>query len=279
MVEKVSVLNPSLASNVGLTNRSSAADLLNTANQSRNADPFKSLDLDQLNLSDDARQKVTWARSQFELSYQVIRSLNTANGAETTEEFFSFKGSYEFLQKTSGRDPIIPVSEITPKTTQTAETTSAEKDALAKLQEYFSPEKTAERILDVALSFYGVSETAQNSGESEATRKTFADFIGNAIEEGFSQARTVLGTLPEDIEAGVGKTHSLIFTGLENFVKNGISLEKLAPGGVMEKIVAYRLEAAQNMEQIKKSYAPNGYNSRGEPQEPPAEDSKVSKIG
>ncbi|HNV71837.1 MAG TPA: DUF5610 domain-containing protein [Candidatus Ozemobacteraceae bacterium] len=281
MVDKVSVLNPANAGTIGSSHRASAADLLQVANQSQRSDPFKGLNLDQLTLSDDARQKIVWARTQFELSYQVIRSLNTSQGERITEESFSFSGSIEFLQRVSGRDPVVLADPTAQPEAGASEdlnsTTSA--DALSALQEYFSPEKTAERILDVALSFFGVSETQAASGNTPASRQTFADFIGKAIEEGFTQARSLLGQLPEAVETGVSKTHSLVFDGLADFVQNGINPEKLAPGGVMEKIARYRREATENMDQIRKTTSAGGYNARGEPAEPSDKTPNVSRLG
>ncbi|HOT28912.1 MAG TPA: DUF5610 domain-containing protein [Candidatus Ozemobacteraceae bacterium] len=218
------------------------------------------LNADQLQLSDDSRRKLQWAKSQFELSYQVIRSLNTAEGAVTSQETFSIKGSYEFLQKVSGRE-IGPDPENRSETGEAKEPAEqAEKDALTQLQEYFSPERTAERILDVALSFFGLSSMGQAEGNVESGRRKFADFIGSAIEAGFAQARGILGNLPEEIEAGIGRTHSLVFSGLEEFVTNGIAPEKLAAGGVMEKIVAYRQEMSLQVGSLRRAGSGNTVN-------------------
>ncbi|MBP7635134.1 DUF5610 domain-containing protein [Candidatus Ozemobacteraceae bacterium] len=236
------------------------------------------LNADQLQLSDDSRQKIQWAKSQFELSYQVIRSLNTAGGAVTSQETFSIKGSYEFLQKVTGRD-------TAPEAGQPAEegkpAEQAEKDALTQLQEYFSPERTAERILDVALSFFGLSSMGQAEGNSESGRRKFADFIGSAIETGFTQARELLGKLPDDVEAGVGQTHSLVFSGLDEFVKNGIDPEKLAGGGVMEKIIAYRQEMSLQVETIKRSGSGGAvsYTSNGDLKTPSPDSPTISTKG
>lgn len=236
------------------------------------------LNVDQLQLSDDSRKKIQWAKSQFELSYQVIRSLNTSEGTVTSEETFSIKGSYEFLQKVSGRDV---AAEGKDQSEQTESADQGTKDALTQLQEYFSPERTAERILDVALSFFGYSETGQTDGNSEPARRKFADFIGNAIETGFAQARDILGQLPEDVEAGIGDTHSLVFSGLEEFVKNGIDLEKLAAGGVMEKIAAYRQEMSLQIETVRSSDSGGtiSYTSSGDLKHSQPDSSKISTKG
>jgi len=237
---------------------------------------FGGLNIDQLELSDDSRQKIQWAKSQFELNYQVIRSINSSQGTITSQETFSFKGSYEFLQKVSGQDI---ASGNRNQTDQTKAQNQTSDDALTKLQDYFSPKKTAERILDVATSFFGVSATGQAEGNNEAARRKFADFIGKAIETGFGQAREILGHLPEDVEAGVNETHSLVFSGLENFVKNGVDPEKSTPGGVMDKIAAYRQEAAQQSQILKTSSGSIGYSAKGDLQAPTPDSSTIFTKG
>lgn len=237
------------------------------------------LNLDRLNLSDDSQQKLQWAKSQFELNYQVVRSVNSSQGVTTTQETFSFKGSYEFLQKISGQDTF---SESTAQAEQVlAEAETSQEDVLTKLQDYFSPEKTAERILDVATSFFAASETGQTEGNTEIARQKFADFIGKAIETGFLEARNILGQLPEGIEEGVNQTHSLVFSGLEDFVKNGIDPEKLTAGGVMEKIIAYRQEMAQQTERLTASSSSRSvsYTSSGDLQTSTPDSSTISTKG
>jgi hypothetical protein len=232
---------------------------------------------DQLGLSDDAKQKVWQIRSQLEVNMQVFSSMHTANGTTTSSTSLSFKETLEFLQTASGETPTTGATATDP--TAADPVTEPESDALSRLMAYFSPEKTAQRILDVAMSFFGVSEVQGREGDTEGARRTFADFIGGAINEGFKQARGILGAIPENIASGIDKTHALVFGGLEDFVKNGVSPEKLRPGGVMEKIAAYRLEGTQNLEQVKKTFAPTTYNSQGEAQEQPTESPKISTTG
>ena len=258
MVEKIS---SSLIQNNAALLQSTGMGSQNDSQSGGLSELLKGLNLDQLNLSKDAKQKVFWAKTQFELNYQVIRSINTSQGVSTSNETFSFKGSYEFLQKSSGQDSAFLSPAQLGGTQNKAQPT---QDALTELQKYFSPENTAARILDVATSFFSVSETGQTQGNTEAARRTFADFIGGAINEGFKQAQGLLGNLPEDVQAGVDKTHTLVFSGLENFVKNGVAPEKEAPGGVFEKIAAYRQEAHKQMELLKTASGATGYNANGD---------------
>lgn len=207
--------------------------------------------IDQLGLSSDARSKVLYARSQFELNYQVLKASNTANGFETSVESFSFQSSYEFLQQASGAESVDNTDELT------------DQDVLTKLQEYFSPENTAQRILDVALSFFSSSSYGKTGGNTEDSRKNFAEFIGAAIDEGFSQARDILGKLPEEVESGIDKTHSIVFDGLNDFVKNGIDSEKAQKGGVYDKIQSFRAEFSMSYRKVTTTVSASGYNADG----------------
>lgn len=275
MVDKIQTSPSSyLANALGVNKSGTDSDTQN--------DIFKGLNVDKFGLSPDAKNKVIWAKSQFELNYQVLKSVNKSQGIETSQETFSFKSSYEFLQRATGAETQLGTESNSADETNTDNTTTEStpaQDSLSQLQEYFSPENTAQRILDVATSFFAVSETGQTLGNNEAARKKFADFIGGAIDEGFKQARDILGELPEDVETGVQKTHSLVFAGLADFVKNGIDPEKVKPGGVYEKIAAYRLEASANYERTVKSSSSGSYNAAGDTQNTPDKTSTIYTKG
>ncbi|MBF0406003.1 MAG: DUF5610 domain-containing protein [Candidatus Riflebacteria bacterium] len=226
---------------------------------------------DSFGLSDEAVQSITYSKTMFDLSYQTMKSVNSANGTELQEVNFSFKASYEFLQKVSGQsgNSLKNVSDNYGKANGVQE----QKDSLAELKEYFSPEKTAKRILDVALSFYPSHSTFAENGDSESSRKSFADFIGGAIDEGFKQARGLIGPMPDDVESDVDKTHSIIFEGLDNFVKNGLSSDFTATGGSMEKIIAYRMEMKSEVNEVYSSSV-RSYDSQGR-SVPASDNSKV----
>jgi hypothetical protein len=89
-----------------------------------------------------------------------------------------------------------------------------------------SPEATAGRIADFALSHF--EQYAENNGleNNEEGRKQFADFIGQAITKGVDEARGILGSLNalnSDIETNIDNTASLVQERLDNFVANGLS--------------------------------------------------------
>jgi hypothetical protein len=85
-----------------------------------------------------------------------------------------------------------------------------------ELPEYWNAENTSQRIVDFALSFYEMFE-----GDKEE----YASIITNAIEEGFNQAREMLGELPESVSSLVDSTYELVMEKLENWV-NGRSGEE-----------------------------------------------------
>jgi len=131
----------------------------------------------------------------------------------------------------------------------------------------------------VALSFYGISEIAKNEGNNEASRQKFSDFIGGAINEGFKQARGILGEMPENVAAGIDKTHKIIFSGLADFVKNGINPDKIRSGGVFDKIAAYREEGKAELTARIQSSRTVSYSSNGEAQTSSPKVSNLSTKG
>ncbi|MBI3039150.1 DUF5610 domain-containing protein [bacterium] len=213
-------------------------------------DLLKGMGLDGLDLSSEATGVLQYSRVQFEINYQSVKNINSANGIETEQIGFSLRGSFEFLQQISGGKPIDfkgarKQQDVSAEAKKYAKIQnldgSNEPNILSKLNDFFSPEKTADRILDFALHFFPGSSFGK-AGNTEENRKQFADFIGNAIQTGFDQAFQILGEIPKDVKSSANETHELVFKGLEDFVKNGISDEKAKKGGLFEKIEAFRIE-------------------------------------
>ncbi|MGI6387400.1 MAG: hypothetical protein ACOX2W_09775 [Desulfomonilia bacterium] len=67
----------------------------------------------------------------------------------------------------------------------------------------FSPENTAQRILDFARSLWDGSEEK-------------LDILARAMEEGMGQALDTLGNIPAWLEAIIGKTRGLVRQGIES---------------------------------------------------------------
>lgn len=164
--------------------------------------------LDRLDLSPEAMRQLQISKLEVQVEYQILRSLDPKSGTETFEINFRFEGVIEMAGDSSGED-------ISPLTESEASSSSQ------AIWDYFSPEKTAERILDFALGFFPMSRHYKEGGDVEEARKAFADFIGNAIQKGFDEARRMLGPIAQTVEEHIDKTHTLVFDGLKDFVTNG----------------------------------------------------------
>lgn len=68
--------------------------------------------------------------------------------------------------------------------------------------DYFTPENTGGRILDFARSLW--------DGSSDKL-----DVLSSAIEEGVSQAKQILGDMPDWLDTTIGKTVDLLHEGLK----------------------------------------------------------------
>ncbi|HNR32863.1 MAG TPA: DUF5610 domain-containing protein [Candidatus Hydrogenedentes bacterium] len=88
-----------------------------------------------------------------------------------------------------------------------------------------SPEATADRIVNFALSFF--SKYAENNGlsDDEEGRRQFATFIGGAIAQGIQEARDILQglqALTPGADNLIENTASIIQQRLEDFIANGL---------------------------------------------------------
>lgn len=96
-------------------------------------------------------------------------------------------------------------------------------DVMKGMQDYFSPEATAGRIVDFATMFFPLSDEFKDGGDTEETRKAFSERMGKAIQKGFDDAiGTLGGNYSGTVGEGVDKTHELVFKGLDDFVKKGM---------------------------------------------------------
>jgi|GEM_PF-1196125 len=86
--------------------------------------------------------------------------------------------------------------------------------------EYWTPENTAQRIVDGTTAFLAGYQAAHPELEGEALMNGFMEVIGGGISQGFDQAKGVLGdlnVLEGDIESNVDLTYKLVQEGLEKF--------------------------------------------------------------
>lgn len=159
--------------------------------------------------------------ARFEMSYQSMMAVANEDGTFSTREVsFSLSASFDFMSIASGNTP----GSFNPFGSQGVAGEGA-VDPMQALQDFFSPEKTADRILDFSLGFFPNSRMAAEGGNTEDSRQKFVDVIGAAIQKGFDEAMAMLGQLPEQTQNEVDETHERVFTGLDDFVTEGYDEE------------------------------------------------------
>ncbi len=111
-----------------------------------------------------------------------------------------------------------------------------ENASASDLLEFFSPENTAERIVGFATSFFGDFQANNPDEDTEEQLNNFTNLISNAIEEGFAQARDILGDLSGEnqVAQNINRTFSLVTEKIEefrieNFNKLGLEPEPVKP--------------------------------------------------
>ena len=89
-----------------------------------------------------------------------------------------------------------------------------------EIPEYWNAENTSQRIVDFATSFLDVFE---GSGDE------FLSMIKDAIDDGFAQARDILGELPDTVNELVDDTYSLAMKKLDAWaIEQGIETTEAA---------------------------------------------------
>ncbi|GAW96098.1 MULTISPECIES: DUF5610 domain-containing protein [Colwellia] len=85
----------------------------------------------------------------------------------------------------------------------------------------FSPEATAERIVAFSTQFLASYREQNPQMNEEQSLTAFVDIIRGGIEQGFTEARDILGgfkVLAGDIASNIDKTYELVQQGLQSFV-------------------------------------------------------------
>lgn len=87
--------------------------------------------------------------------------------------------------------------------------------------DYWTPENTANRIVEGATAFLAGYQKAHPELEAEALMNSFLEVVGGGISQGFDQAKGILGDLKVlkegSIESNIDLTFKLVQSGLENF--------------------------------------------------------------
>ena len=85
----------------------------------------------------------------------------------------------------------------------------------------FSPEATAERIVAFSTQFLASYREQHPEMNEEQSLTAFVDIISGGIEQGFSEAKDILGALKVlggDIATNIDNTYELVQEGLQSFV-------------------------------------------------------------
>ena len=134
-------------------------------------------------------------------------------------------------------------------------------DLLEKLRAAFTPERTAGRIVDFALSGFAASETRAAFGDNEAGRQKFVDLMQKAVDQGFAEAKALFGELPEETQAELADTAVRVRDGFSRFVAQGLDPSKSTPGGVYER--ARRAQFSVEIEATAVESRRTAYNQKG----------------
>jgi hypothetical protein len=85
----------------------------------------------------------------------------------------------------------------------------------------FSPEATADRIISFSTQFLSSYREQHPEMSEEESLSAFVDIISDGIEQGFGEAKDILGglnVLEGDITQNIDKTYELVQSGLKDFV-------------------------------------------------------------
>lgn len=213
-------------------------------------DEFKTGLMDAFKLMDKGTMGAI--NAQYELNYTSMQAVaNAAGGFDYQEVTVNLKFDLNYIKAAAGNgdgaamaDRIGGATDFASlmqalqgdqqQTAQAGSTGKSQfdpKDLLASMQDYFSPENTAGRIVDFATAFFPMSEAFKKGGDTEEARAQFAETMRAAVQKGFDQAAGILGkNLPKNVQEGIDKTHELTFKGFDDFVKNGLNKNKESNG-------------------------------------------------
>jgi hypothetical protein len=86
--------------------------------------------------------------------------------------------------------------------------------------EYWTPENTAQRIVDGSTAFFAAFQSANPDLEGEALIDRFIEVVGGGVTQGFEEAKNLLGdmkVLEGSIADNIDKTYTLVQEGFQNF--------------------------------------------------------------
>lgn len=105
--------------------------------------------------------------------------------------------------------------------------------------DYWTPENTANRIVEGATAFLAGYQKAHPELEGEALMNSFMEVVGGGISQGFDQAKGVLGDLKVlkegDIESNIDLTFKLVQSGLDSFKNQYLGIKSSEPETILDE--------------------------------------------
>ncbi|MCC8189798.1 MAG: DUF5610 domain-containing protein [Planctomycetes bacterium] len=217
--------------------------------------------------------------AQYELNYTCINYVaNEAGIYEYQETTVNLKLDIAYVKAASGGQSGASIAELIGSSTDLDSLVNnlrgigggqakaaTPNDIMSGLKDYFSPERTADRILDFATAFFPLSDAYKKYGDTEEAREEFAELMRNAIQKGFDQALGQLGAVPKSVMDGIDKTHELVFQGIEDFVKNGLNGQK-QEDGIYAALEQFALSFEVNYSHKSVTVSSGTYGANGETQ-------------
>lgn len=172
-------------SNIQTNNKNSLLDSLNND---------ISAIMDYFDPSSKASQGFAYSKMQFSFQQNTMEYMETDTG-------------FQYYQK----DISIEIS------SEKFEAGSLDEDALNQLTDYFSPENTANRISNLATSFFPLYAQQNGLEDNTENRQQYVDFINPSIDKGYQQAIDEIGSMPDEMAAELSKTMDLVHENLNAF--------------------------------------------------------------
>lgn len=214
--------------------------------------------------------------AQYELNYSAVEMIaNDAGGFDVKETNFSFKLDLNYVKAAAGKGKNASLADLF----GTEKTNPSPTDFIDKMKDYFSPENTADRIVDFATSFFPNSAQFKSKGNTEEARGEFADIMRKAVQKGFDQAMGKLGKVPQNVQDGIDKTHDLTFKGIDDFVKHGMNRGKDGKGDEFFDILkAFSMSMETTYSQKTYTYTPGATNTSSSTAAPNTNTEDASKT-
>ncbi len=161
------------------------------------------------NQSVAAIAKNTSIQDRISLSFDLKGDLEKLSQSVATvqQEIKSQLENYFGILKEDGK-------EADPSRFQPPEDASAQD-----LLDFYSPQNTANRIVDFATGFFSVYLQSHAEEETQDQVSPFTTLIGDAIKQGFDEAKEALGDLSglDEISKNIDRTYGLVMEGLDQF--------------------------------------------------------------